>query len=217
MLTTGQIYELVFRSSKSRTTVDRQLRYLRDDGLVTRLERRLAGGANAGSGQWVYRLSASGWRIYRTGPYHSRRSTDFHALTVADTYIRVLNAVDAGWLRDDFYAEVEDEAYRSVRGASIRPDMYLELANLERRKQLYVAVEVDKGTENRPAIWDKLDRYVHALTHDDGVYEVFPVVWFLVGDGQRAEQLKRWIRERQPRYTQYFRVGLVDDFPDCLR
>lgn len=216
MLTSKQIEGLVFRSSKSSTSFKNAIRRLLDDGLVVRINRRVPGGARGGSGQYVYRLSSLGWRILRTGPYPNRRAVDYHALEVAGAYLRCLDAADDGWLRVH-YTEIEDEAWRVSGSQQLRPDIYLELDNLEANRRQFFALEVDLGTENRPDIQDKVRRYESAREADDGTYQVFPRVVFLAPDTARVEQLRRWINEAYRGTEGLFVVTTFDEFPALLR
>lgn len=216
MLASKQIEGLVFRTSRSSTTFKNSIRRLHEDGLVVRVNRRVPGGSQGGSGQYAYRLSPTAWRMYRSTPYKNRRTIDYHALEVAAAYIRCLDAQDEGWARVH-YVEIEDEAWRTIAGDHIRPDLYLEFDNLEANRRRYMAVEVDRGTENRPDIRDKVRRYESAREAGGETFRVFPQILFLAPDVARVEQLRRWIREAYRGDEALFVVGLLDEFPALLR
>jgi hypothetical protein len=222
MLTSNQIDRICFRASASRTSMRNTMRRLLAQKLVVRIEHRVPGGARGGSGQYVYRLSSLGWKMLRTGAYPVRRTVDYHTLAIADVYIALLDAQESeeagkAWLRVH-YLEIEDEAYRKIEGYAIRPDMYLELDNLRRGTRRHFAIEVDMGTENRPVILDKVNRYRHAKMHNRSTYKVFPDVIFLVNDTDRAEQLKRWVGHSLTiEGDRVFYFGLLSDFPWSLQ
>jgi hypothetical protein len=216
MLTSKQIEGLIFRTSSTRTPFKNVIRRLYGSGLVERIEKRVPGGALGGSGQYVYKLSREGWKHFGNGKYPSARTVNYHALDVATAYISLLDAEEEGWLKLR-YAEVEEEARHSVQGIAVRPDLYAEVDNLETRRRKRIALEIDKGSENRPQIFEKLDRYMKAREYDTGVYEVFPQVIFLVSSQLRAEQLRRWIREKYRGDEPLFVIAMLDDFPAMLR
>lgn len=217
MLTSKQIQAVVFRENVTPSGFKKSIGRLIADNLVVRIERRVPGGANGGSGQYVYRLSSTGWRmLHANQAYKVRRTVDYHALEIASAYIRCLDAVDDGWLRIH-HAEVEAEAMRIVGGEEWRPDLYVELDNLTTGKRRPWAIEVDMGTENRAVIYENIKRYDRAAEHGTGAFPKFPQVLYLVPDVARRQQLQRWIGEVYDNTDKLFAVELLEDFPNLLK
>lgn len=219
-MTSKQLQRTVFRANASTSGFRASTGRLLRDGYLVRLLEPVPGGEGGGRGQNVYRLGDAGWWLLRKpGAYTRRRSVDYHALAIGDLYLAMLDAQDAGWMKVR-YIEIEAEALRTVGGVMVTPDIYVEVVNVERRTVRPFAIEVDRGSEHRPQILDKVRRYREAKRANDyaDVYESFPDVIFLAHDRARAEQLKRWIgKDTHVDGDRVFYFGLLDSFPGALR
>lgn len=192
---TAAIFALAFPDAKSKTSCDRTLRRLFDEGYLARVEnRRGVGGVRGGSVEHVYYLGPEGWKLCkRDGRWH-RRQRDYHALSILDAYLRLIDAQRAGALVLKGF-QPEPEAWRQVAGVTLKPDIYLELERPNKNGTLKVWLEIDLGTERQARIAEKLDRYVAAF--ESGELDPFPRVVFVAHDDERATELQ-WMIERRP-------------------
>lgn len=196
----------------SDTPTYRTLVRLVERKLLARLERRMIGGTGAGSGQYVYQLGSAGWRyVGREGRYSSRQAISDHTLAIADTYVSLLEYERRGRIRIDGF-ETEPDSHRKVGHVIVRPDLFVDVADIAKRRNISFWVEVDRGTENRTKINEKLAGYMEAL-HAANSY--VPYVLLIAPDDRRAKEL-RWMVERYPEIEEdMFLVSTASDFA-CL-
>ncbi len=215
-LASAHVQSLFFTDNASQTPHRRSLARLTESKYLARIERRMAGGSGAGSGQYVYQLGPKGWDLCRRdGRYFPHRAVNHHSLAVADAFVSLHMAEQAGKLTIERY-DVEDDAHRIIAHTRLTPDLFVRVRPIG-GKPLSLWVEVDLGTERQRQIADKLARYYNAYTHattDD--IPAFPRVLFLVPDAFRQEQIADWVG-RQPEESQrLFRVVEQRLFPRVL-
>jgi hypothetical protein len=216
-LTSSQILDIHFSDLASSTPMYRALDRLTSKRFLTRVERRMVGGNGAGSGQYVYQLGSAGWTLSgRQTRYWPFRSVNYHTLGIADAYIELLKLEREGRLEINGFT-TEPDTWLTVGGAELRPDLHVELADIHRRRDVSLWIEIDLGTERQKAIKDKLARYWHAYQHaDEGTLPVFPIILFLAPDAAREREL-RWIIERgEPAAQRLFMVSSVPDFASLI-
>lgn len=213
-LSTGQFLALSFSDSKSRTSCDRALKRLVDDGYLAKVEkRRSVGGARGGSGEYVYMLGPSGWTLCkREGRYH-RRTVDYHALAIVDVYARLIEAQRAGeFVLDGFTPE--PECHLTVEGVELKPDLLIELRRPDRDAKLSAWLEIDLGTERQARLSEKMTRYVKA--YRSGRVDPYPRVVFVGHDDERAREIG-WMVSRLPAdEAVLFRSVSINEFPQAL-
>ena len=210
---TAQILALVFPEAASRTSCDRALRRLTEDGYLSRVEkRRSVGGARGGSGEYVYTLGAHGWSLCkREGRWH-RRAVDYHALAIVETYVKLVTAQRSGeFILKGFTPE--PECHVSVKGVELKPDIYIELERLGGRT-LKAWLEIDLGTERQARITEKLERYVSAF--ESGQIDPYPRIIFVAQDAERARELAWLIARRPAREPKLFTSIEASSFPQGL-
>lgn len=192
-LTTRQIERLHFQDAPTSApaaarAARRCLAGLRTRGLVTRLRRRI-GGLERGSAVFIWRLTAAGasvadldinaWRSHEPGPAHVA-----HTLDVAEVVVRLHERARN---RPVDIAAVETEPHcwrhcqtRHSQRAWLKPDLRLTLR--VPGHELHWFVEIDRGTEYRPALRRKIASYLAAWR--DGAEQaragVFPRVAWVV-------------------------------------
>jgi hypothetical protein len=195
-LTFEHLRVMHFSGLASDTPLKRALLRLRGSGHVKVIERRLVGGSGAGSGQYVYQLGSAGWSLTRRqGKYWPFRTVEYHTLGIADAYVELLKLEQAGRARLDGFA-TEPDSWQVIAGADLRPDLHVDVADLGRRRNTSLWIEIDMGTERQKAIKDKLARYWHAYQHaTEKDLPSFPLILFIAPDDARAREL-RWIIER---------------------
>lgn len=210
-LATSHILALAFHGAQSRTSADRVLKRLVDDKYLAKVERRRSiGGARGGSGEYVYMLGPQGWALCkREGRWH-RLAIDYHALAIADVYVKLTQAHRAGVVELAGFTP-EPECHVSVQGVELKPDIYVELARPGTGRTLRAWLEIDLGTERQARIAEKLDRYVRAF--ESGQVDPFPRVVFLGHDAERAQELAWMIGRRPSDEPRLFQALSFDDFP----
>lgn len=202
----------------------RSLQRLTHQGLLRRLE-RLIGGLHAGSAAYVYALTAAGQRLLTEPGARPRRhepSLPFvaHTLAIADLYVdlQLRGRQDGIQLLE---LQTEPRCWRSWSGLSgerqlLRPDLYL--AATVGHDELRWFIEVDLGTEHRPALIRKAQTYQRY--YDSGVEQtqsgMFPRVAWVVPDEWRARQLAGALDSDQRLTGKLFAVLLAAEADERL-
>jgi hypothetical protein len=219
-LAAGHVDVLFFDKNTTNTPTNRVLARLVRDKYLAPIERRLVGGSGGGSGQNCYQLGSKGWQFMRReGRYWPFRSVSMHSIEIADAHVSLVQAERAG----DFHIfdyETEPNTRVVIAGADLRPDYYFHAAIPSTESQVTVWLEIDRGTERRPQLKEKIDKYVHAFKH--ATYEdieTFPMIIFVVPDEERGKEIDRLIKavpgalgEDKP----IFLVQTKDSFPGAL-
>jgi Replication-relaxation len=178
--------------------------------LLVRLERRI-GGSRAGSASYCYALGDAG--LTQLGLPRSRRrepSAPFvnHVLAVAEIAVRLHEAARLDEQLSITHLQTEIECWRTfmARGSeteTLKPDLAVQLRIAEVGNtgydELHWFVELDRGTEHRPAIEKKLRTYIryYQTGIEQQQHEVFPQVLWSVDAGnktaERVDRLKSYI------------------------
>lgn len=206
-LAASHLNELLFSNLATRTMCDRTLRRLVDLQYLYKIERRTVGGARGGSGQYCYCLGRAGWPLYKDGPWRVWRTVNYHALTVADSYLHLLRLARAGKLRINHYA-VESEAYRKYGDYELHPDWFVDVALLT-GLNTKLNIEVDMGTEGSKHITAKLERYYFARQESP---DVPPVIW-VTPDEWRRQELQYIVDHGPEDAGDLFHVCTLAQFP----
>jgi hypothetical protein len=202
----------------------RVLRRLTDRGLLRRLERTI-GGLHAGSAAFIYAVTGTGQRLLSAPDSRARRaepSLPFvaHTLAIADLYVAV-HAVVATGTCDLLAIQTEPTCWRSWTGLGgeqlrLRPDLYVAVGVGDDEVRHFV--EVDLGSEHRPALVRKAQAY--QAYYDSGVEQdregVFPEVAWLVPDTARGRLLKRAFAQQRDLTPGLFRVLTLEDGAGAL-
>lgn len=209
-------------TASSARSARRVLNRLTSLHVLHRLDRRV-GGIRAGSASFVYCLDFAGHRLTESGRErhgHWQPSQTFvgHALAIADLFVRVMMASQAGDLQLVRY-ETEPRTWRSIPGYgtsdTLRPDLSLVLAHGE--LEYHWRVEVDLATEHTSTLRRKCEQYLRywqsGAAGDDA--EVFPRVAWLTTTAARAERI-RSVAQQVQGDVPLFAVGLLDRPLDVL-
>jgi hypothetical protein len=216
-LSSSHVRALCFEGNASTTPATRALSRLVDRGFLKRIERRMFGGINAGSGQYVYQLGSAGWDLARReGRYWPYRAVNYHTLAIADTFVSLKQYEKSSHIKITGLS-TEPDTWSTIAGAELRPDMLVELDLVGRQRSLSLWIEIDLGTERQKQIKDKLARYWHAYNNvDQAEMPVFPVVLFIAPDPERARELN-WIIDRGVEESRdLFLVMQAHEFPQML-
>lgn len=226
MASSRQVHELLF-PDRSFTPADRCLRRLVRLGFLQRIERRAVGGSRGGSGQYVYGLGRRGYvMMFGPGNYSPRRSVDYHALAILDSFISLKRLERLGIaglgprVRMVGYS-TEPDCWVTVSGDELKPDLYVDIeapgvAWYGRRllpgEILKLWFEIDMGTEYQRHIREKLLRYVRV--YNNAHWDEFPLVLWVAVDVERAKELT-WLIKQHVRedWRGLFRVTTLMQFP----
>lgn len=214
-LSAGHIRTLEFSANDSKTPCDRVLKRMNETKLLRRIERRIVGGFNGGSGVYVYQLGSKGWAyMRRETKFWAFRAIDEHTLAIADCYVQAVEAERVGLLRINSFT-TEPDTWLDVAGAQLRPDLLLEVGVIAKRANMRLWVEVDQGTERRKQITDKIARYRHAYRNWSSEHgsETFPLVVFVAVDELRERELKTLLRGLPDEARKLFTVTTGETFP----
>lgn len=196
---TAQILALVFPRAKSRTSADRVLRRLVRDGYLDRVERRRSiGGARGGSGEYVYSLGSSGWRLCKRAGRYSRKAIDYHKLAILDVYIRLWIAHQATEIELSSYLP-EPECWRG----DLQPDLTAIFTPRSPIREREAWFEVDLNSERPARINEKLARYVRAFQSGELAPSIRIV--FVSPDDDRAREIRGLIDRLDPSVSTLFR------------
>lgn len=214
----ANIREIHFHELASLTPMRRTLSRMVQNKLLRRVERRMVGGSGAGSGQYVYALGSVGWRLMqREGRYSPSRVVNYHTLAIIDAYTEIKRLENEGRLQIDAY-EAEPDSWRNIKGADLRPDLYVKVSEQFRARSISLWVEVDLGTERPRQIKEKLAGYWHAYQHaDDSDLTVYPSVVFLAPDDARERELRHIINEgKNEEAKKLFITSTIGDFTSLI-
>ncbi|HEX3781432.1 MAG TPA: replication-relaxation family protein [Pseudonocardiaceae bacterium] len=190
-MTSGQIRDSLFAGLASATPVDRTLKRLVEQKHLSRLK-RLVGGDQGGSGQFVYQLGRAGWKLLdKPGSYWVPRAVNLHTLAIADCYAAFKRAEQDGQL-EVIQFTTEPECHQAVGNVLLTPDAYVEVGNRTEQVKHSYWLEVDRGTEHLEVIQEKCERYYRAY----GMWQedYFPLVLFVVPDEHRQSAVERVVQ-----------------------
>lgn len=199
-ITTHQLARLTSNLYGSKRSALRQtlrhLRALKDQHLVTRLERRI-GGWQGGSQVSIWTLTTKGRRALtgnrgRLRPHHYSTTFLEHCLAIAET--RVVLHESANQLQVTTEVQAEPECWRrylDLQGfaLTLKPDLFATVTS-QRFVDRYF-FEVDRATENPARVIRKCWQYAqyrHSGTEQD-MHGVYPAVVWLVPSEQRKNQI----------------------------
>lgn len=212
-LTTGQIKRLHYKTSTSdlaaMRAANRGVLKLKDMGLIVSLKRRI-GGVRAGSGSYVWSVTAAGLKVLniiksvekaeaRKRIFEPSPSFLEHTLAVAEAYIQ-LNEIARCEAVELVNAELEPKCWRQYTSRSgalayLKPDLYAVIGNEDYEDHYFF--EIDKGTEAPTRIIKKCMQYVgyYNFKKEKRKSEVFPYVVWIVPDVKRKDSLTDYISQ----------------------
>lgn len=210
-LLSSHIQELIYSHLASATSCQRDLRWLRDNKYIGRLEVPSVGGSGGGGQPYVYKLGREGGALYDDDTWRNT-SIDYHALMVADTYLHLVRLDRIGVI-SIHGCLIEEEGWVTIGSRELRPDIYAEVQRQGANETLKLWIEVDRAREHKKQITRKLMTYwnVWQLIENNPMSEDAHVV-FVVNSEGRAKEL-RWFIEQIPEEAQaLFRVMTLAEF-----
>lgn len=170
-VTSTQILRLHFNDNSEasrRVRLSRTMRRLVKWGHVGRMERSI-GGWSGGSADYIYKPATSVARI-----------PDPHTLDITETYVSLRESGQLLTFDPEPYCHVQQGRLE------LKPDAYIRLQTPSGRYRYWL--ELDRGTEWRPALSAKMRRYVQAYHH--WTEDTFPQVVFIAPDEMRARLIE---------------------------
>jgi hypothetical protein len=185
-LLAGQIKACLFHDVASATPLDRTLKRLVERKHLSRLK-RLVGGDQGGSGQFIYQLGRQGWRLLdRPGAYWAPQAVNWHSLAIADCYVLLKQAEYRGELEVVQFV-TEPACHHDIGPFLLTPDAYVEVGSCTTKLKYSYWLEVDRGTEHLNKIEEKCVRYWRAFRAWQEEY--FPTILFVVPDSARERAI----------------------------
>lgn len=216
-MTTGQVRELFFDGLKSRTSCQVVLKRLVDNGALTRVHVNLPSTEKGGSPSGCYSIGRATWRTFYPGTSYKPIRDQYklmHTLFVVEVFIAIKRLERTGALKVEDVA-VESDAWASVGGHEVHPDIDLRIDAINRGEPLALWVEVDRSNEYERQIQDKIHRYIGAYQSEDYQADPHRVVFVARGE-DRVKTLKRYIRKVSDLPRGLFVVFTLDDFVEML-
>ena len=232
-LLTGQIQRLHITNASTqkaaRRAAARELRKLKDYGLVNTLERRI-GGTRAGSGSLIWHLTEAGERFLameNSEQYTRRRYLEpsrmflRHSLAVSECYVQLVEICRRTPGLTLLTADWEPDCWRPYtqhgKIVSLKPDLFVATKSDGYEDRWFI--EIDLSTESPSTVIGKCDRYrdYYRSGLEQKQFGVFPVVVWLVLDAGRKERLRSAIQEAYPKGGKLFIVITADEFERLIR
>lgn len=204
------IQALLFHSLTSHTPYSRDINMLVEGRYIDRVERRLVGGARAGSGQYVYKLGAEGRKMLpdaRKTPYLAEIQ---HSLMIADCYVILKQLEREGRLIIRGFL-TEPDSKLTIDEETIESDAFAALTRPDGSHHIRRIFECDRASEGARQIIAKLLRYWNAYqAADDDQWPEDQLVLWVVPDERRAQEIKWLIERGKPGQAALFRVQTLD-------
>lgn len=216
-LAAAHIGALHFSELSSQTPLYRALKRLVAGKYLAPIERRMVGGTGAGSGQYVYQLGREGWKIYgHDRAYWPFRAIDYHTLSIADTYMELLELERRGRVEILGYS-TEPQTMTTVGGVALRPDLFADVGDMHRGRRGRFWFEIDMGTERQSKIREKLASYWTAYKNStEDELSLFPTILFIAPDDARARELRYLVEDGPKDAQRLFLVSKVSEYGGLL-
>ncbi|MFC8080351.1 replication-relaxation family protein [Streptomyces sp. NPDC057307] len=204
-LASTHLKELVF-ADRSHTIPDTVLKRLKHHGYLSVVGRR-ASGDKGGAGAYTYKLGRYGRSLLTVNRTASPNVND-HALMVADTYLELKRAENAGILK------VRDwEVERSVPPL-VRADLFVAVEYPQQGRIGQYFLEIDRQSEAPKRIREKVAGYWRAVESSTADY--FPFVVFVVKNEARKRELERLFKQLPGDQQEMVRVYLLNELIPAL-
>jgi len=211
-MTTGHIRRMYFTDGTDGAALrsaNRSLAGLRELGVICALARRI-GGVRAGSGSFVWTLTAAGVRLldmlrHGDGETAYRRryepSTAFltHTLAVTETAVRLTELAGAKEISSPTL-QTEPDNWRQYSGLGgtpkyLKPDLFVVIASGEFQDHYFL--ELDLSTESPSVVLKKCEQYLayQKSGAEQAAHGIFPYVVWIVPDVKRKESIKSHIEK----------------------
>jgi len=201
-------------------STNRNLKKLRDLGLIDVLTNRRIGGIRSGSSSYIWYLTEQGNRLLdldkkykddapkRTRFSEPADSTLSHQMAVNETYVQlteIANEVEGFKIKEVLF-EPNNWQYFEFNGKKeiLKPDLSIVVSH--HGFEYRFNIEMDLGSESVDYIINKCARYLKYLKTgiEQKRHGVFPIVLFIVKDEKRRGKLETSIKTRFKKQSNIF-------------
>lgn len=210
---------------------NRTMQKLKNYGLVDVLMNRRIGGVRKGSVANIWYLTENGHRILNLGkkepdekPKRTRYlepadSTLKHKMAIAECYVQLMELEQRGLLKvKEASFEPSNWRYFDYDNQSevLKPD--LTVVTAQQGYECRYMIELDLSTESMDVITKKCLRYHKYLQtgEEQALYNIFPLVLFIVKDEARKTKMEDTIRTKFDGYPKIFLVITADEFASIM-
>lgn len=211
---------------------NRNMKKLRDLGLVDVITNRRIGGVRAGSASYIWYLTEQGNRLLNldnkyedTGPKRTRfsepaDSTLGHRMAINECYVQLTEIAreEENFRLKEAKFEPNNWQYFDFHGRQeiLKPDLTVVVSH--HGNEYRFMIEMDLGTESVNTIISKCSRYHKYL--ETGIEQrehgVFPLVLFIVKDKKRQAKCETEIKLRLKNKLNIFLFITADEFKSVI-
>lgn len=232
-LLTSQIQRLHFSDASTSTAAlratSRNLRKLRELGLIDHLSRRI-GGVRAGSGAMVWYLTHAGERLIYLRSHTLTPTKRFfepspyflaHTLAVADVAVQLTELCRDNRRMELSTVQPEPECWRTYSEYGsvlvLKPDLFAITFSDKYEDRWFI--EVDLDTESPVKVIKKCEKYhrYYRSGLEQQESEVFPLTVWITPTAARKERLLSHIREAFGKQPKLFAVITKDELPRLIQ
>ena len=235
-LFTYHIRRLCFTESVSQRAAtraaNRNLKKLRELGLIDVLVGRRVGGVKAGSSSYIWYLTEQGAKLLSLGNKYEEKkpkrnrfsepadSTLGHRMAVNECFVQLneMARKEEDFRIKEVLFEPNNWCYYSYKSASevLKPDLSIVTSHHGYEYRFFI--EMDLSTESLDTILNKCIRYHKYLASgvEQEAHGVFPVVLFIVKDEKRKQKMEDAMRIHFKGRTNIFLVITPDEFEAIL-
>jgi len=224
-MTSGQIRRLRFWDASTpgsaQRIANRVTSRLKGHGLIFPLDRRI-GGVRGGSGENVWALTPSGFRLLRLDDSNLPRKRGFepsrrfeeHTLAIAELDVQLRSIAGVTVTQ----AQFEPACWREYNGRRLKPDYFT--VTVSGNYEDFWFFEIDLATESPSQVVAKCEQYQDY--YRSGVEQratgIFPRVVWVTLNSKRRESIERHIRaSRTLRQKDLFLVILPNELDPTIR
>ena len=232
-LLTSQIQRLHFSDASTPTAAlraaSRNLRKLRELGLIDHLSRRI-GGVRAGSGAMVWSLTLAGERLIYLRSYTLTPTKRFfepspyflaHTLAVADVAVQLTELCRDNCRMELSAIQPEPGCWRTYSEYGsvlvLKPDLFAITSSDKYEDRWFI--EVDLDTESPVKVVEKCEKYhrYYRSGLEQQESEVFPLTVWIAPTAARKERLLSHIREAFDKQPKLFTVITKDELTHLIQ
>ncbi|WP_066945400.1 replication-relaxation family protein [Streptomyces lushanensis] len=199
-LASTHLTELLF-ADRSHSVPDKVLGRLVRLGYLSRVGRRVAGD-KGGAGAYVYQLGRAG-RLLLDVDGRLMPSVNNHALMIADTYLELRRAEQAG------VPALKEWAVELPVPPAVRADLFAVVDFPQQGRSSSYYLEIDLGTEQPARIREKVAGYWRAA--EANTDEFFPYMVFVVKQQVRRNEPARIFRRLPEEQQDMMRVVMLGE------
>lgn len=211
---------------------NRNLKKLRDYGLIDALVGRRVGGVRAGSASYIWYLTEQGNRLLdmdKKYPENKPKRTRFtepadttlgHRMAIAECFVQLkeISYREDGFRIKEVVFEPDNwhhYIYKDKREV-LKPDLFTVVAH--HHFEYRYMIEIDLGTESISTVIGKCIRYRRYFQSgiEQEAHGVFPTVLWIVKDEKRKDKMEEAIREEFKSRHRIFLVITADEFGDTM-